>query len=639
MKPRKRRLDASWLLVGVLLGAALSLGYRLLWPPLPPAGAPFAMEHEGGSEDAEGDDGDVDRPRRDRRPLKGAGEPMEAPWRLTVVGDRILVSDPRASVVMAVDPKTGNRSDVFGTMEGRRVYAGDPVDVAPAPDGGLYVLDIDQRAVLHSKDGNVRVVSGERARGQGPALDLPISLGVLPGGRLLVLDHRSLALFEVDPKSGDRRLLSGAGAGSGEPWLSPGDLAITADGRAFVLDTGPATVVQVDPRTGARSTFAKLGDLTPETSWNPLSLSLGEPGELLVTDLTLSRVIALDLATRRRRLVADPLVGSGPRLTGALDAVRAPDGAVVVASVTGSLLRIAPDGTRTVLSGRERQARPVKLLPTYAAVVGGQAVVCDPVGNRLLRGPAAAPLRLRELSGEKRGAGPRLRRPHALEIADGAAIVLDRVGTLMRVDLDTGDRTLISGEGRGSGPMPVNGVDPVVTSDGSIYVLDRGTAQLLHVDPKTGDRRAFRLPRKGGGLLVRGRGLTADQRVLWVWTMTGIHEVDPASGRSTRVEVSRTSDAILTPGPSLALPNGSMVVAAQDLFGPGKVMRRLPDGEWRTLIATRPGRGVLPGILAVGPSDAGALGDVVLTGFGGQGLFVLDTGGRYLTQLEPIELE
>lgn len=636
MKPRRRRLDAAWLLLGVLLGAGLSLGYRLLGPVTSPTPAPAVAQRSQASEGEPGKAGDT---RRDRRPQKGAGEPLEAPWRLTVVAGRILVSDPRASVVMAVDPTTGDRTDVFGTMDGRRVYAGDPVDVAAAPDGGLYVIDIDQQAVLHSKDGNVRVVSGERARGQGPALDLPVSLGVLPGGRLLVLDHRSLALFQVDPKSGDRRLLSGDGAGGGPPWLAPGDLAITADGRAFVLDTGPCTLVEVDPRTGARSRFMDLADLTQEGIWNPLSLSLGGPGELLVTDLTLSRVVAVDVATRTRKVVADPLVGAGPRLTGALDAVRAPDGALIVSSANGSLSRVAPDGTRSVLSGREPGRGPVKLLPTNAAIVRGRAVVCDPVGNRLLGGPAAAPLRLGEMSGERQGTGPRLRRPHALEIADGAAIVLDRSGALMRVDVETGDRTLISGEGRGSGPLARNGVDPVVAADGSIYVLDRGTAQLLRVDPKTGDRRAIRLQRKDGGLLVRGRGLTADQRVLWIWTMTGIHEVDPATGTSTRVETSRTSDAILTPGPSLALPNGIMVVAAQDLFGPGKVMRRLADGEWRTLLTGRPGRTALPGILGVGPCDAADLGDVVLTGFGGQGLFVLDTGGRYLTRLEPIEVE
>jgi len=69
-------------------------------------------------------------------------------------------------------------------------------------------------------------------------------------GNLIVADERLRGVIRVDPRSGDRTIVSDATTGRGLPFVSPVGLAVEADGHLVVVDFGLAAVIRVDPQSG-----------------------------------------------------------------------------------------------------------------------------------------------------------------------------------------------------------------------------------------------------------------------------------------------------------------------------------------------------------------------------------------------------
>ncbi len=79
----------------------------------------------------------------------------------------------------------------------------------------------------------------------------------------------------------------------------------------------------------------------------------------------------------------------------------------------------------------------------------------------------------------------------AVELRPGDIVATDHsLGAVIRIDPLTGDRTILSSNSIGSGPVMTSPRGVAVEAGGSLLVADYATHSILRVDPATGDRTA-----------------------------------------------------------------------------------------------------------------------------------------------------
>ena len=126
-------------------------------------------------------------------------------------------------------------------------------------------------------------------------------------------------------------------------------------------------------------------------------------------------------------------------------------------------------------------------------------------------------------------------------LANGDIVVTDESFTTGRPDVvevnpSTGARTLISGNGRGSGPALVMPATVAVEASGYILVTDiaagAGNQRVLQIDPATGNRIVLTGKVVGSGPAVTVAAVGLENGVIYVTDVVGnqIMSVDPATG-------------------------------------------------------------------------------------------------------------
>ena len=156
-------------------------------------------------------------------------------------------------------------------------------------------------------------------------------------------------------------------------------------------------------------------------------------------------------------------------------------------------------GARTLISGGGRGSGPALAVPdTVAVEASGDILVSNEGvtgGTQLLRINPATGDRV-VLSANGTGTGPTITGA-SVGLENGVIYLMDQNGTIMSVDPLTGDRTLISGPTRGTGPGFVFPVSMASDSANSVVVLDMkqapagpgfGLGALIRVDLATGNR-------------------------------------------------------------------------------------------------------------------------------------------------------
>ena len=102
--------------------------------------------------------------------------------------------------------------------------------------------------------------------------------------------------------------------------------------------------------------------------------------------------------------------------------------------------------------------------------------------------------------------------------SDGQLVVVDaNLGAVLRVDPVSGNRTVVSDAGTGSGPILLEPVDIEVGSDGQLVVVDESLGAVLRVDPVSGDRTVVSDAGTGSGPILLepvGIAIEADGRML-----------------------------------------------------------------------------------------------------------------------------
>lgn len=173
-------------------------------------------------------------------------------------------------------------------------------------------------------------------------------------------------------------------------------------------------------------------------------------------------------------------------------------------------------------------------MPYALALDGDRALVTDVSVKQLLAIDLASGDRT-VLSGAGVGTGPALVGPYGVlrDTADHAIVMDGGSATILGVDLTTGDRTVVASVGTGTG---LGFVGPAVQDGGVLYVLD-GSSQgrLLRVTPSTGNREVVADAAGGHGPpMGSGAGLALDTLtgtlVMTSSALGGVVVVDPTSG-------------------------------------------------------------------------------------------------------------
>ncbi len=247
----------------------------------------------------------------------------------------------------------------------------------------------------------------------------------------------------------------GASSSPPEPFMGfrgPGDIAVTIDGDFVVIDSG--AVLHVDQTTGDRTIISQFAPLDKDrTGGGP---RLGNNGIAVTTDgdfvvIGSDSVVHVDQTSGDRTILSDDRTGGGPGFLFSKDIAVTIDGDFVVIGFVDGLDAVVHvdqfTGDRTILSDDSTGSGPgFGISVGIAVTTDGDFVVIEFVPDLL------------------------------------------GLGAVVHVDQFTGDRTIISDDGTGSGPGFENPEDIAVTTDGDFVVIDEGLDAVVHVDQITGDR-------------------------------------------------------------------------------------------------------------------------------------------------------
>ncbi len=351
------------------------------------------------------------------------------------------------------------------------------------------------------------------AQGDGPDFTRPTAVAAESSGdtagSLVVIDGKSL--IRVDPRSGDRTILSGLDpeeldlVGEGPELRTPTAIAVEPAGEtAGQLVIAGNRVLRVDPASGDRTVVSNrtgINAIAVETSGRTA-------GQLVGVQTDWENLVRLDPQTGEISILSgfDPdqerVVGDGPGLD-------------------------PTSGFNNDLGYDTSEWRTVAIAVETAGETAGQLVVVEHSLNQ-----AAAPsvlLRVDPETGDRAilsgyareliGEGTDFDKPVAIAVeASGNLVVVNqsngrRPAFLLRVNPSTGNRTLLSGEVRGGetageGPEfdePVAvAVETTGETAGHLVVVNRGSKRLLSVDPMTGDRTALSSATASLPIFLRG---------------------------------------------------------------------------------------------------------------------------------------
>lgn len=388
-----------------------------------------------------------------------------------------------------------------------------PFTVRPAPNGGLLVVDEEAGSLLEvdPRTGDRRLVI-ERAgvrdvAGGWVATDAGLvreghTLPV-PASRLAAVDTRTLAVLHedtlslVDTQSGKVRPL-------GAPVSDASDLAV-ADGLLLVLQDRQNRILSVDLRSGERRVHLDLRAASPGPTMSAQAFCPVGDGEFLVTDSVTRRVIRV--GPRGRSVLLAPEEEAGVRVASVAGVASLPGGAAVVAVPDGTLVRVGARGDRSVLSGRRLPVGRLEAVPMGLAWDGSRTLVTDLLQGRILEVETGREVR--------RG----LSLPVALGWLGGRLLVSDRVQGLL-----ADEQVLVPG-----GPD----FDPgslAVATNGTVYLTDLRAAAVLAW--RDGRLSVISSNRRGSGpAWARPEGLVAGLRLLVADGDLGqVLEVEPATG-------------------------------------------------------------------------------------------------------------
>jgi hypothetical protein len=286
----------------------------------------------------------------------------------------ILVSDVGNAAIYDVNPTTGARI-VFSEsgVAGTGVALNSPQGIAFDALGFVVVADSELNALvkIDPLTGNRTILSGMGTMGTGARFNNPIGTTTDAAGNIYVADQGGFTgigeVFKVDPTTGNRRVISGNGIGTGTVFDNIGGIALVG-GKLVVTDSGDfataSAVYSVDPTTGNRTVVASGGSLD-----NVRGVMMGPSGTVYTANggggfpsfSGPGSIVNLTLSSGMQATTSGGTgaVGSGPAFANPYDLATGVNGLLYVTDAGDSsigtpteLFTVNPTtGLRTVLSG------------------------------------------------------------------------------------------------------------------------------------------------------------------------------------------------------------------------------------------------------------------------------------------------
>lgn len=432
----------------------------------------------------------------------GIGDSFSNPLGLAydAAGPRLLVVDQgfTREGIVAVDLASGNRTPVSTATVGTGTAFESPQDLeVDFALGRAYVTDdvLDAVVRVNLASGN-RVLLSDDVTGTGATFDQPHGLALDPGAsRLLVTDEsrNGGALFGVDLATGNRTVLSDSDAiGTGGDLLEPADVVREAAGSTALVADRSHVLTRVALGTGARTpvTPDRVGSGIPLADLSgPWAVAVRPDGrrlQVLAHDGA-DVILEVNLATGARTAVSSSTVGSGVITNGARCLALPPSGAPLYLAASNAVHRFDPaTGARALVSGASRGSGP---LPTY---VPDMAFDTD---------------------------------------SGGLLLIAPNQDVLLRVDVASGDRTVVSDDstGAGAGFLVPDFLAPDPAAD-RVYVADNAfPVSVIQVEMGTGNRTLLASNTTGaGGALPQAAGLGLEAPASRLLLISDFSELDAA---------------------------------------------------------------------------------------------------------------
>jgi hypothetical protein len=437
---------------------------------------------------------------------------------------------------------------------------------------------------LASGERNVVAEAGFGGGFDGEALDDIVydNITIPEDPRLLVSDRVHGAIIAVDIATGIGEVLSGPGVGEGDALVAPSRMKLDRTrGRLLVVDgkanptwignhySNRQSLVAVDLATGDRTVLSgpDVGDgPLPGT---PYALALDAEHDLAyLGDHYGGQIFEVDLERGDRTVVFSSALGTGDRFVTPHALLRWPGATqdeLIVAEgsrQTFSVLDLATSARRDLAPENSRlYANDFAAAPTAEC---GRSVIA-------LDGRTSSVVRVDLATGEQDvitspnvGSGPDIAR---LDILPGAGLALDTTRgrvlvvnddteSLIAVDLENGNRTILSDATTGSGPDLglISGVILDEVSSSRPRALVGVGDGIIAVDLDTGDRELISSVDTGGVSLVYRMVLLPDQSVLAL-TYQGLFTVDLSTGNGVLISgLNFADDELVGEGPPFEAP-------------------------------------------------------------------------------------
>ena len=417
--------------------------------------------------------------------------------------NRALVVDWQRDALIEVDLASGDRSDLSSPSIGIGIVLDGPnaIDFDPANNRVLVPASVN-RAIIA-----VDLATGNRTEVSGPGVGTGPDFGSLQGialdaasSRAYVSDASLRAIVSVDLANGDRTILSDATTGSGPTMSAPLDSTLDSPNNRLLVADQVWGLFAIDLTSGDRTVLSDPGAEYGRNGSRIQSVTYDAISDTAyVPDSTLDVVFSIDLTNDTRSILSDSSVGSGPVETGmwvmrgiAFD--RSRDRLIMPNWDTDTVVAIdLASANRSVLANSSVGTGPVPTFPGKLVVdaENNRAVMTDlnlfglyavdlDTGDRTILSDSVSV-----------GSGPVFIAPAdvVVDTAANRAVVLDSSLGLLAVDLMTGDRSVVSDSTTGSGPLFgfADGFE-IDKSTEIGYVVDDGGKAVYSVDIVTGDR-------------------------------------------------------------------------------------------------------------------------------------------------------
>ncbi|MCQ3829779.1 hypothetical protein HXX02_09995 [Microbulbifer elongatus] len=426
----------------------------------------------------------------------------------------------------------------------------------------LYALDYDKDVYrIDVTSGNYDLVSKEGANGvsfQDGGFDLVVDEET---GFIYAYTDIDAKVFSIDPESGQRKIISGAGVGAGSA-LPYSALLEFDQGRLFYLDgsfRAADLVFEIDLETGDRTRLAmSQSEGDGEFTFFPHGFAVDALAQKAFVYSNFSDFIEVDLNSGERSMLSD---GYNWRSENILVDSGVDDGIFLDRDQSRLIVSNCRSGDYfaiDIATGGRSKLTPDRL-GTGADLEFLSGILFSPINDAIYTVTGAAQngaiVRVNKQSGDREvisattiGGGVDIPVNEGFAIsANGATLYGGGQGRFYKVDVATGASEFFSHAKDGNGVDIGWGMDFDLDEEaGRVMVVDYLNNSVVAVDILTGEKSILSSSEVGDGPdIVEPKAIVVnkDTRAIYITGDELILEVDPETGsRSVLVDTSQTAD-------------------------------------------------------------------------------------------------